>query len=505
MSSADCWTMTVGEQPIPPATTRSRLAGTPQQEAFWARLVDDRGGLLLQARAGTGKSASCREGMWRLIERGSRPRIRYCCFNKAIADEFREKCPAGVEVGTMHSFGFQTLRSYLSDLKVEPNRSYQIMDRLGLRWGKSFRKAVSQLVSLAKNHALLPSERGRLHDLLTHYQVETWDRDEEVIDWSAEVLARSVEVDQVVDFDDMLWLPAYHEMVFPEVDLLFIDECQDLNPVQHELAMMMATGGRAVVVGDDRQAIYGFRGAATDSMNVLQGRLQARVLPLTVSFRCPRRHVELAREIVPDFEAHQDAPDGTLVRSSVEALGEARDGDLVLSRRNAPLVSRCLDLIASHRRANMRGRAFSDQLSILLRKVEPGARTVFDLLKAIEAWKVRELTKLAAIEGSEDAAEQVEDKAACLSALAGSCQTPGEVPGVIRRLFEEADPTNRVTFSTIHRAKGSEAERVYLLDEPYDFNRDRLRPPPAWEVLQRANLRYVALTRSLDSLTIISI
>ena len=77
------WAVAVSGSPTP---ARTRLQGSPQQEAFWAGLLDESAGnLLLDARAGTGKSTSCREGMWRLMERGGSPRIRYCCFNKAIA------------------------------------------------------------------------------------------------------------------------------------------------------------------------------------------------------------------------------------------------------------------------------------------------------------------------------------------------------------------------------------------------------------------------------------
>jgi hypothetical protein len=54
------------------------------------------------------------------------------------------------------------------------------------------------------------------------------------------------------------------------------------------------------------------------------------------------------------------------------------------------------------------------------------------------------------------------------------------------------------------RAKGSEADRVTVIQIPYTETRDRDRPPAPWEVQQRKNLEYVALTRSRRTLTLVA-
>ena len=111
------------------------------------------------------------------------------------------------------------------------------------------------------------------------------------------------------------------------------------------------------------------------------------------------------------------------------------------------------------------------------------------------------MIRLESREGCEDLMEQVTDKADCLDAIADSCASPVEIPHAIRQLFDDqADPSRFTTFSTIHRAKGSESRRVFLIDIPYSDAIDKKRPPSPWEITQRENLRYVALTRSLDSL-----
>src|SRR5690606_9831804 len=45
---------------------------------------------------------------------------------------------------------------------------------------------------------------------------------------------------------------------------LLVDEFQDTSPIQEELVWLLAGDGRLTVVGDDKQAIYGFRGADID-------------------------------------------------------------------------------------------------------------------------------------------------------------------------------------------------------------------------------------------------
>jgi superfamily I DNA/RNA helicase len=504
MDVNDPWLMEAGD---PGPEPRKRIDGTPQQEAFWAELLGGSDHLLLEARAGTGKSTSCREGMHRLLEGDPKLVIRYCCFNTKVAAEFEAKCPRGVEVGTMHRFGNLALKTAFNS-QLDKFKTYNVLDALegGANLKRYIRKSVATLVSLAKNHGLRPDDpalRRRLDEFVFHYDVETWRQQPAVVSWAVKVLGRSAEMTSIIDFDDMLWLPVLHEVRFPGTDFLFIDEVQDTNPVQHELAGLMAGAGRTIVVGDPFQAIYGFRGADTDSIPNLRDRLNAKVMPLTVTFRCPRSHVDLARELVADFEAAPEAPEGELVHASPEAVDNAEPGDMVLCRANAPIVSACLKAVSRRTPAIVRGRAIGDSLTAIVRKLNDPP-TIRDFVRELMAWKAREVDRLDARDGADDLIEQVGDRVACLDAIASSCNTPAEIPGVISDLFSDDDAANRITFSSVHRAKGSEARRVTYIQVPYGEKRDKLRPPQPWELQQRKNLRYVALTRSLHWLTLVA-
>lgn len=495
-----------------PVGSRRISRGTDQQEALWAELVGGSANVMAEARAGSGKSSSCREAMWRVLEAKPATAIRYAVFNKANADEFRADCPPQADVGTVHSFGFHALKRAFGS-RVEKNKTYLILDdtTAGKSLPRYVRKSISMLAAHAKNQKLLPADLkdaggfDRLRDLMAHFDVNPYGRPGLVVEWAAKVLERAAEWREVVDFDDMIWLPVVHPdaVTFPGCDQLYLDEVQDWNPTQHALIPLLCRAGRVVAVGDRYQAIYAWRGADADSVPNLEALLAAapggcRRLPLTITFRCPKSHVRLAQQYVSDIQAHDSNAEG-VVGNVAELAGAVQPGDMVICPLNAPLVGAALQLIAQRRRAFVRGRALGDQLLTVVRGCG-ACRTTGELSAAVEAWRGRELRRLADLEGVDDLIDSTNDRAAGLLAIVAGCQTPADVEPAIDALFsEEARPgAGAVVFSTIHRAKGLEADRVWYLDAV-------LRAPKAeWEARQQRNLRYVGVTRSKSDLTFVS-
>ena len=70
--------------------------------------------------------------------------------------------------------------------------------------------------------------------------------------------------------------------------MVVVDEAQDMTSAQLEIAVgACKRGGRVVIVGDDRQAIYGFRGADSGGLDRLKKLLKAKELGLTTTYRLP--------------------------------------------------------------------------------------------------------------------------------------------------------------------------------------------------------------------------
>lgn len=491
------------------------MTGSPQQEAFWSALTGGRSHILLEARAGSGKSSSSLEGLRRVLAADPSARWRYAAFNKSIADEFRPKAPSQVEVATLHSFGYQSIRAAFGRVQVDAGKTAMLLDAAfpGLRESNmGLRARVIKAVGLAKNVLIEVVDFDTLLALAVEHGCEPdLDDRSQFFRLVALVMERSRVTTSVIDFDDMIWFPVVHSLSFPLFDGLVVDEAQDLNPVQHQLATRMAGSGRIVVVGDPYQSIYAFRGADPDSIPLMSQRLREtdrglEQYPLTVTWRCPRSHVELARRIVPDLEAAPNASGGRIDHDLAwdAMLAEVEPGEMVLCRVNGPLVKGCLALLRNGRKAVVRGRDFGNELAALVRRLGKTG-DLASLTRKLCRWRDSEILRLTESDAPDSRIESVSDQVECLLAISETCDTIQDVldrlqslfgdPGTIARVV--SDPVQPVVFSTIHRAKGLECDTVFVIDTPFR------RPRTQVQEQQERNIRYVAMTRSKHRLAFV--
>ena len=143
---------------------------------------------------------------------------------------------------------------------------------------------------------------------------------DQVIAMSKVVLNKSNQNLEIIDYDDMVYLPLQRDLRMLQNDWVLIDEAQDTNPTRRALAKnMLKPGGRLVAVGDPHQAIFGFTGADNDSLNIIEQEFQCARMPLTVTYRCPKAVVQHARNWVSHITAHDSAPEGELLRMDYDA------------------------------------------------------------------------------------------------------------------------------------------------------------------------------------------
>lgn len=308
------------------------------------------------------------------------------------------------------------------------------------------------------------------------------------------VLEESARDTTLCDYADMCWLPVALNLRVWAFDRVFVDETQDLSPSQIELLVKCGKyNGRILAVGDDRQAIYVFRGADAKTIPNLVSRLDAKVLPLSVTYRCATAIVELAQQEVPDLEAAPGAPRGRVV-VGVQATtlpANVMLGDMIVSRTNAPLLGLCLKILAAGKRAQVRGR--KDVGEVLVRLIERmKAKTLDELFERLVAWQAREMARLTKQKRSTDS---IEDQVACVDALAEDAETVEEVLARARRLFTDTEGGDRgvVSLGTTHKMKGLEANRVWMLESTYRRNQGG----------EEANCWYVAVTRAKTELFLV--
>ena len=273
------------------------------------------GPLLVLAGAGSGKTRVITHKLAYLMEQcGYSPRnIAAITFTNKAANEMRERVgkllagrdTKGLTISTFHALGMQILREeagllgykkqfsifdsadtakIISELLGSPDKQdIRIAQSVMSNWKSSF-TSPERASSLAESEA---EQRTAL--LYARYQ-------------------ETLRAYQAMDFDDLIRLPVEVFQNFPEALLrwqqrfryLLIDEYQDTNDCQYQMARLLA-GSRAAltVVGDDDQAIYSWRGASIANLQNLQNdHPDLRVIKLEQNYRSSQRILTCANHLI---------------------------------------------------------------------------------------------------------------------------------------------------------------------------------------------------------------
>lgn len=460
-----------------------------------------KGNLVVRARAGTGKTTTIKEAFGYAPE----AKMLYAVFNKKNQVEAAAKIvDPRVEVKTLHALGFRFIKNYWRNARPDDRVEWDRVDAAigGYRVSDEVRADVHKLVGFAKNMLVNTS----LQELAELAESRDLGNDEatpaELARYANHVLSASKlpRKDDRISFNDMVYLPVALGWVRPWFDLVVIDEAQDMNLPQLTMAMM-SSRGRVCVVGDDRQAIYGFRGAVQDGMAYMQETLEAATLGLTLTYRCPKRVVAMAQEFVPDYRVADTAPEGVVREAGMDSLMESVEvGDAILSRANAPLMPLCLGLLRRGVAAMIEGRDVGKMLATLAKKMK--ARSVPDFLAKVQAWQNRMVKRASKTDDpSEAKIREYEDQAACLVAVAEGARSVQDVLDRLADMFRDSDNERRpmVVLSSVHKAKGLEWDNVFLLSKTFMRTRPGSSAPSGEEV----NIYYVAMTRAKRTLVLV--
>ena len=269
--------------------------------------------LLIVAGAGTGKTATLVHRVAHLISRGADPRrILLLTFTRRAAAEMLRRVDALLEGsqgracervwgGTFHAVAARLLRMQARDIGMEPD--FTILDRSD---SEDLLHVARTALGLGHDGVRFPQKstcldiysrcvnaRAPLPDVLRDFF--PWC--EPAHEGLARLFARytdAKEEQQVLDYDDLLlfWRglladPAGGARVRERFDHVLVDEYQDTNVLQADIISLLRPGGAGVTcVGDDAQAIYGFRAATVRNILDFEQRFPgAEVLTLTRNYR----------------------------------------------------------------------------------------------------------------------------------------------------------------------------------------------------------------------------
>ena len=485
------------------------------QEDIFEFIIDEtKGNLMVSAKAGTGKTLTIVEAVKRIPEH---KKVIILAFSKHIADELRSKVPRNIEVRTTHSMGFEAIREFNGERRtVSGNNSkmYKIIRNVIDDRNRKYKTERNEYKIISP--VMFSNIKTKLVHTIDHFRNSLMQVTEEnlsivtfkfdlsipiAVEDELEIIEAALEGDRAdtinIDFTDMVYLSTSMMMPFRKFDYIFVDETQDIAESQLRMLLMLRNKtGRIIAVGDEKQAIYAFRGADTDAMEKIKLATKAEHLPLNVCYRCPESHIIMANRYVPEMEPAPDANAGEIFVISGEVLYRyIKPGDLAICRNNAPLIRPALNLLRNGIKVNIRGQNLKKSLIDLIKETEtddiPKMHSMLIQYRETEVKKLRDKGKnpLAVI-----------DKVGVILEFARESENVHELISYIDVLFNDIDA--EITFSTVHGAKGLESDNIFfinsfLIPSPYAIQE--------WEIQGEDNIMYVALTRSKKKLYFVDI
>lgn len=480
---------------------------TQQQQDIYDYVQARRKNIAVNALAGTGKTTTAVQAAKHV---GVGKSVGFTAFNKHIAEELQTRLGSSGQASTLHALGKRVLLNAGHIHEIDSAKYYKLHKTLFPQCYDHRNKllqdyqGVVKLAEIFRNGLVqrdgTPEARqkrlARLADLQGWEFPSTKSMFSEMCGQVFHMVETGLDQMQTIDFTDMISAPTYLGLAKSQYDFLIADEAQDFNTAQQQLVSKL--GDRIMFVGDPNQAIMLFAGADARSFSTLRRDLNANELPLSICWRCPSSHLDLARILVPTIADRPNALEGSIEETVEPALVRmVKPGEMVICRANAPLLGLAYSLITQNIPVMIRGRNIGAGLVDIIKKLKPGS--VDDLVRKLRLFRQSNYEKLVVREASESAIQSHLDACECIQIL---CESHDNVFGMIESietLFAEGDDEQKVILSSIHRAKGSENDTVYLL-QPHLCGREGKNSEMT---IQEANLLYVALTRAKCRLVLV--
>lgn len=451
----------------------------------------------IDAVAGSGKSTTLKM----IAEDNPTSRCLYLAYNKAMQMEAREKIPSNVECRTTHSLAYQAIGVHYHHKLSRPVGEYRNVAGTSAEIAKYYR-----IPPLFKNDKCLISSvmfGQMVKDCVAKFE-QSADKevsknhvDKNQVRIALKIPPNSFEsngkqvksvVDTILRYAKMLWKERVnveskvlithdtymklYQLSKPvlEYDIILLDEAQDANPCFLSIIENNIGKTKIVFVGDEYQAIYGWRGA----VNAMQ-KFSCPSARLSKSFRYGKDVAKIASLIV----------DNDVVGNDVDTIVGDVDTTkpyTILFRTNGCLVQTALDVVALGKRVNIQTHVadLCKLISSAIALQSGDKKSVkHEMLFAFETWR----------EVKEEATYSNGDLARVVDYVEN-----GIAHKVLKYLSEHKNVDNPdVVLTTAHKSKGLEYDQVILANDFPSYYKDGVYV--GLEDGER-NLLYVAATRA---------
>jgi DNA helicase-2/ATP-dependent DNA helicase PcrA len=283
------------------------------------------GPVLVIAGAGSGKTRVVEYRVLNLVQSGVRPdSILLLTFTRKAAREMISRASRhnpecrNVEGGTFHSFAYKMLRKYAKVIGLtgtfvvlDESDSAEAVHRCAARFGlyekeRRFPKkdTLRSIISMSVNKNSTIGEI--IHREYPHFIDDITDIEKVRKEYSEYKIDKNY-----LDYDDLLVFlrilleePGIREKLSRKYHYIMVDEYQDTNTLQGDITRFLAEKHRNImVVGDDAQSIYGFRGASHENIMAFPERFpECTIIKLEENYRSTQSILDVANAVMENMK-----------------------------------------------------------------------------------------------------------------------------------------------------------------------------------------------------------
>lgn len=465
------WNIPYKKQEVKPVALSSSFVANYQQENIKTRVLSKHGHVLVNAVPGSGKTTTA---VWVMGFTNPNEKILVMAFNTSIKEELKAKLAHlnHVRVESYHSLGLSIIRSVNPRVRIDDsgNKYFDILANWGMMAEDDIKVMHSPLIKtrnmLCAN--LLDITPENIEAVNLAYNIEyPEDKNYDLVACLNYLHRKGLENLQSITFDDMVYLPRFLNVKFPVFDRVVIDECQDTSPNDLNTIEKL-NASSCLFVGDDWQAINGFRGASSQAIKAIIDKFNPDILPLTITQRCKSKISTWATENIYSLTGerieliarHEGGEVLTIEEDNFLTHLTETNKALIVCRYNAPLVKPALSLMKQGKRAVIKGKDIGKDIINLI--VKQKCEELGDLIPALESYYGKQCAKY---EKARDKSflDVLADKIDVIKALTEDVFSISELTKKIGYLFSDNETGFDFIFSSIHKAKGLEHESVYCL------------------------------------------
>lgn len=494
---------------------------SPYQAKLFDWVQHGTGNGVIRASAGSGKSVSAVTAI-KLIP--SKEKCQFIAFNRSIAEELNDKLKNNPNAfaRTFHSLGYLMIRRNVGEVSIDEYkyRTYvksHITELTTIEQGTPMTKfqvyeyieSICLLVNFARLYVCQTTKE--IEEIADKYDVPV-SFDEcavalRCMEWGKTNL-------ETIDYTDMVWLPVELSMkpLGLQFDWMMVDEAQDLSVAAIKLFQKcIKRGGRFLAIGDESQTINSFSGSYEGSFGTLLELPNTQAFTLPITYRCPKKIVDFAAGFINkdnEIIAKDDAIEGEIRRNC--HVKDLKDGDMVLARSKAPLLKLYVKLLRRGVNCYIKGQDIGKNLIKILESVkETELNPKLDkdgvfvrLYERLFSERNKTMEKRGLDFDDATTCSPIMEKYDTLNALTILAEKYTNKYDLIEHIDEIfTENAKGVCLSTVHKAKGLEADNVYIL---CNSTMPSKLAKHEWEKQQERNLQFVAYTRSKKLLGFIS-